>query len=211
MGRTGTTRPFCQRPRGAVFANLRPKATLSPRFCGTQSSLTPAPFPDAPGTKKNAAQKKTPTPKKHPQTKKILQLLRLRQINNGVFLQINKATLGMLKRVEPYVAWGYPNLKSVRELLLKRGHAKVNGNRLPLTDNKLIEQQLGKKDLLCLEDLVHEVYTVGPAFKDVTNFLWPFKLNSPRGGLSKKRVHYVEGGQAGNREDNINALIRRMN
>lgn len=135
----------------------------------------------------------------------------MRQINNGVFLQINKATLGMLKRVEPYIAWGYPNLKSVRELLLKRGHAKVNGNRLPLTDNKLIEQQLGKKDLLCLEDLVHEVYTVGPAFKDVTNFLWPFKLNAPRGGLAKKRVHYVEGGQAGNREDKINALIRRMN
>jgi large subunit ribosomal protein L7e len=140
-----------------------------------------------------------------------LQLLRLRQINNGVFLQINKATLGMLKRVEPYIAWGYPNLKSVRELLLKRGHAKVNGNRLPLTDNKLIEQHLGKKDLLCLEDLVHEIFTVGPAFKDVTNFLWPFKLNAPRGGLSKKRVHYVEGGQAGNREEKVNALIRRMN
>lgn len=117
----------------------------------------------------------------------------------------------MLKRVEPYIAWGYPNLKTVRELLLKRGHAKVRGNRLPLTDNKLIEQELGKKDLLCLEDLVHEIYTVGPAFKDVTAFLWPFKLNAPRGGLAKKRVHYVEGGQAGNREDKINLLVRRMN
>ena len=154
-----------------------------------------------------------PAPCSRPKTspKTILQLLRLRQINNGVFLQINKATLGMLKRVEPYIAWGYPNLKTVRELLLKRGHAKVNGNRLPLTDNKLIEQHLGKKDLLCLEDLVHEVITVGPNFKDVTNFLWPFKLNAPRGGLAKKRVHYVEGGQAGNREDKINALVRRMN
>jgi large subunit ribosomal protein L7e len=34
---------------------------------------------------------------------------------------------------------------------------------------------------------------------------------SPRGGIDKKRLHYVEGGQAGNREDKINALIRRMN
>ena len=31
------------------------------------------------------------------------------------------------------------------------------------------------------------------------------------GGMDKKRVHYVEGGQAGNREDKINNLIQRMN
>ncbi len=41
--------------------------------------------------------------------------------------QVNKATLGLLKRVEPYIAYGYPNLKSVRELLYKRGFAKVRG------------------------------------------------------------------------------------
>jgi large subunit ribosomal protein L7e len=42
--------------------------------------------------------------------------------------------------VEPYIAWGYPNLKSVRELIYKRGYGKVDGNRTPLTDNKIIEQ-----------------------------------------------------------------------
>jgi len=35
----------------------------------------------------------------HPKTKKILQLLRLRQINMGVFMRVNKATLNMLKKV----------------------------------------------------------------------------------------------------------------
>ena len=54
--------------------------------------------------------------------------------------QITKATLGLLKRVEPYIAWGYPNLKSVRELIYKRGYGKLDGNRTPLTDNKIIEQ-----------------------------------------------------------------------
>jgi large subunit ribosomal protein L7e len=29
--------------------------------------------------------------------------------------------------------------------------------------------------------------------------------------MDKKRKHYVEGGQAGNREDQINKLISRMN
>lgn len=75
----------------------------------------------------------------HPKTRKILQLLRLRQINNGTFLKVNKATMNMLRRVEPYIAYGYPNLKSVRELVYKRGHGKVGKDILPLTDNAIIE------------------------------------------------------------------------
>ncbi|XP_021319694.1 60S ribosomal protein L7-3 [Sorghum bicolor] len=42
----------------------------------------------------------------HPKIRKILQLLRLRQIFNGVFLKVNKATINMLRRVEPYAAYG---------------------------------------------------------------------------------------------------------
>ncbi|XP_019198866.1 PREDICTED: 60S ribosomal protein L7-4 [Ipomoea nil] len=147
----------------------------------------------------------------HPQTKKILQLLRLRQIFNGVFLKVNKATINMLHRVEPYVTYGYPNLKSVKELIYKRGYGKVNKQRIPLTENSIIEQTLGKHNIICVEDLVHEIITVGPHFKEANNFLWPFQLKAPLGGLKKKRNHYVEGGDAGNREDYINELIRRMN
>nr|CAD1840277.1 unnamed protein product [Ananas comosus var. bracteatus] len=147
----------------------------------------------------------------HPKTRKILQLLRLRQIFNGVFLKVNKATMNMLRRVEPYVTYGYPNLKSVRELIYKRGYGKLNKQRVPLSDNSVIEQGLGKHDIICIEDLVHEILSVGPHFKEANNFLWPFKLKAPLGGLEKKRNHYVEGGDAGNREDYINELIRRMN
>ncbi|KAG2485091.1 hypothetical protein HYH03_016188 [Edaphochlamys debaryana] len=152
-----------------------------------------------------------------PKTKKILQLLRLKQQNMGVFLKVSKPVLNMLQRVEPYVAFGYPNLKSVRELVYKRGYAKVKGNplakadRIPLTDNRIIEEHLGKHGLICMEDLVHELYTCGPKFKEVSTFLWPFKLSAPKGGMDRKRLHYVEGGQAGNREDKINAFIRKMN
>jgi large subunit ribosomal protein L7e len=41
-----------------------------------------------------------------PKTRKILQLLRLRQIHNGTFVRLNKATIKMLRLVEPYVAYG---------------------------------------------------------------------------------------------------------
>ncbi|XP_044486456.1 60S ribosomal protein L7-2-like isoform X1 [Mangifera indica] len=147
----------------------------------------------------------------HPKTRKILQLLRLRQIFNGVFLKVNKATMNMLHRVEPYVTYGYPNLKSVRELIYKRGYGKLNKQRIALTDNSIVEQALGKYGIICMEDLIHEIMTVGSHFKEANNFLWPFKLKAPLGGLKKKRNHYVEGGDAGNRENYINELIRRMN
>ena len=90
------------------------------------------------------------------------------QIFNGVFLKVNKATVNMLHRVEPYVTFGYvfimilncllpvplnvlnfmtdangsryPNLKSVKELIYKRGYGKLNQQRIPLTDNSIVEQ-----------------------------------------------------------------------
>eukprot|EP00744_Colponema_vietnamica_P011459 GILI01016123.1.p1 GENE.GILI01016123.1~~GILI01016123.1.p1 ORF type:complete len:266 (+),score=81.26 GILI01016123.1:59-799(+) len=146
-----------------------------------------------------------------PKTRKILQLLRLRQIHNGVFVKLNKATINMLRLVEPYIAYGYPNLKSVRELIYKRGYGKVNGQRVALTSNGIIEKALGSKGIICVEDLIHEIFTCGPNFKYANNFLWPFKLSSPLGGLKKKGTHFVEGGDCGNREEKINFLIRQMN
>ncbi|KAK8592737.1 hypothetical protein V6N13_063304 [Hibiscus sabdariffa] len=134
----------------------------------------------------------------HPRTRKILQLLRLRQIFNGVFLKVNKATVNMLHLVEPYVTYGYPNLKSVRELIYKRGYGKLKNQRIALTDNAIVEQALGKFGIICVEDVIHEIMTVGPHFKEANNFLWPFQLKAPLGGLKKKRNHYVEGGDAGN-------------
>ena len=146
-----------------------------------------------------------------PQSKKVLQLLRLRQINNGIFVRVNKATMTMLRLVEPYITYGAPNLKSVKELVYKRGYAKINRARIPLTNNSIIEGQLGKIDIICMEDIIHELFTCGPNFKKVNSFLWPFKLNCPTGGFTKKRNHFNEGGDAGFRADAINKLIRQMN
>ena len=60
--------------------------------------------------------------------------------------------------VEPYVAYGFPNQKSVRELIYseratvdgaaliaaERGYGKINKQRIPLTDNHIVEEHLGK-------------------------------------------------------------------
>jgi hypothetical protein len=145
--------------------------------------------------------------------------------------------------LQSYITFGEPNLKSVRELVYKRGFAKVlththtihtpthththtarasqvNKQRLPLTDNKLVEDSLGSFGIVCVEvwpptdrptplptlpvclcvcsfvrsrdaavasqDLIHEIFTVGPNFKHASSFLWPFKLSSPTGGYKQK-------------------------
>lgn len=154
-----------------------------------------------------------------PKPRKILQLLRLLQINNGVFVKVTKATQQMLRLVEPYVAYGLvlfrcyratlvdgnfsePNLKSIRELIYKRGYGKVDKQRIPLTNNAIIEEKLGKYDILCIEDLVHEIATTGPNFKQVSTlttgidfFLISFYGRHPTSfGLSSSRTPLVAGG-----------------
>lgn len=148
-----------------------------------------------------------------PKPRKVLQLLRLHQINSGVFVRLNKATSELLRIVEPWVAYGYPSLSSVRQLVYKRAYGKINKQRIALSDNALIEENLGQYGIICIEDLIHEIYTVGPNFKQVNNFLWPFKLSNPNGGwgVRRKFKHFIVGGALGNREDKINALIKAQN
>ena len=87
---------------------------------------------------------------------------------------------------------------------------QVAGDRKPIDDNLVIENIMKKHDIICVEDLIHEIYTVGPNFKYAANLLWPFKLNNPKGGWRKKTNHFVEGGDYGCREDMINRLLLKM-
>jgi len=147
----------------------------------------------------------------HPKTKKLLYSLRLRRMFSGVFVKANERILEILSKIEPYVTYGYPNLKSVNELIFKKGLAKVNKELVPLTDNNMIEQALGQHGIICIEDIVNEVARVGPHFKEVTRFLCPFSLNKPEKALQGKKKLFKFGGDSGNREDKINELISKMN
>lgn len=143
-----------------------------------------------------------------PKVRTILSLLRLRQINNAVFMRCNKATLNALRIVDHYVTYGEPTVETIRNLIYKRGFAKVNGQRIPIVDNNLIDEQLSKHNILCAEDLVHEIFTCGSSFKEANNFLWPFQLNSA--ALKDKRNNFAEGGDFGYRGKYINEFVARM-
>lgn len=163
-----------------------------------------------------------------PKPRKILKLLRLDQLHKAVFIKCTRPMMNMMKCIMPYVICGYPNLKTVRELVLKRGSARIdesaakptkigkymrkNYSRIPITSNEMISEQLGEFGIHGVDDLVHEIYKVGPHFKQANSFLWAFKLSSPNGGFVLKKHGFQEpkGGDWGNREEMINEFVRRM-
>lgn len=118
--------------------------------------------------------------------------------------------MNMVRRIEPWVTYGYPTRKTIKHLIYKRGHGKFNRQRIPLSSNEIVEKGLGQYGIKCLEDLVSEIYNFGPNFKAVNNFLWPFHLNSPRGGYKAKRHQYLNNGAHGPRDELINEIIQRM-
>ena len=67
------------------------------------------------------------------------------------------------------LVYRYPNLKSVRELIYKRGYGKLNQQRTALTDNAIVEQNCNSKIVLFREGSVcfnlllicYNVVTVG--------------------------------------------------
>uniref|UniRef100_A0A146LH74 60S ribosomal protein L7 n=1 Tax=Lygus hesperus TaxID=30085 RepID=A0A146LH74_LYGHE len=117
--------------------------------------------------------------------------------------------MNMLIQVAPYVTWGAVSLKTVRDLMYKRGYVSINKQRIPITNNLIIADKLGKHGIFCIEDLVHEIVTCGPHFKLVSRFLKPFKLSTPSGGWKGKKRFYNEGGDAGDRKD-MNSLLQKM-
>jgi large subunit ribosomal protein L7e len=127
-----------------------------------------------------------------------------------VFVRVNKASANLLRRVEPYITFGYPSRETIRKLVLKRGFGKVNKQRIPLSNNDIVSESLGKQNINSVEDLINEIHTVGAHFKEANNFLWPFKLRGPRGGFAAKRHPFQRRGDWGNREDYINQLVAKM-
>lgn len=142
---------------------------------------------------------------------KTITRLRLKKLFSGVFVRVTPQSVKLLRIVEPYVTWGFPNLKSVRELILKRGQAKVKNKVVPLTDNTVIEEHLGRFGVICLEDLIHEIAFPGKYFQEISSFLCPFHLSVAR-HATKNRVGFLkEMGLPGYRGEGINQLIRQLN
>ncbi|XP_014321453.1 60S ribosomal protein L7-like 1 isoform X1 [Myotis lucifugus] len=107
---------------------------------------------------------------------KTIARLRLKKIFSGVFVRVTPQTIKTLRIVEPYVTWGFPNLKSVRELILKRGQAKVKNKVIPLTDNTVIEEHLEYLKAHCTGSMCFCFLELSSIFKEDYFLLYLQKL-----------------------------------
>jgi large subunit ribosomal protein L7e len=68
------------------------------------------------------------------------------------------------------------------ELIERRGHAKIKGERIPLLENTVVEEALQQHGILYFDDLLHKSTTViddedaAATFGIVQKFVWPPRL-----------------------------------
>lgn len=162
---------------------------------------------------------------------KILSLLRLVETNTGVFVKLTKNVYPLLKVIAPYVVIGKPSLSSIRSLIQKRGRIIYKGeneaepHEIVLNDNNIVEEQLGDHGIICVEDIIHEIATMGESFSVCNFFLQPFKLNREVSGFgSLNRLRKIKQREAESRtrqfsnaatapviEVDIDSLLAKLN
>jgi len=137
--------------------------------------------------------------------------LRVMDMYNASFVKYCDKTHRLLKAAEPYITWGPPDVRTIRDLLTKRGFAIVDGKKMVLNSNTAVEEALGSIDMIAIEDLIKELVSVGDNFDKVNNFLAPFVLSAPIGGMKKDNfIPVSKGGQYGDRDKKINDLVTMM-
>jgi len=142
--------------------------------------------------------------------KTLLLKLKMKRLYSALILKYDKQTFKLINLIEAYITWGYINKTSISDLIYKRATYYGNDKHLVPLDNNIVENNLGQLNLVCIEDIVHELATCGKRFKEVVNFLGFFLL-SPTDEVKKKIHLKVEkGGAQGFRGDKINELLKKM-
>mmetsp|Transcript_4030 Transcript_4030/g.4121 ORF Transcript_4030/g.4121 Transcript_4030/m.4121 type:complete len:256 (-) Transcript_4030:200-967(-) len=118
-----------------------------------------------------------------------LRELKLFHIHDAVFTKLDEPRIKYLKTLEPYIAYGYISFKAVSELIHRRTFIQEKGVRKPLTDNLMIEKILGKKNILCCNDLASHIYSIGEHFNDCLKLLSTYQLSSPVSDYEKKYLN----------------------
>jgi large subunit ribosomal protein L7e len=141
----------------------------------------------------------------------ILLQLRLKEANTGVFVRYTEITKRHLHLIEPWIVYGKPSDGIVGDLMERKSFGTVKGEKVPLSDNTIIENALGNEHgLICMEDLVHELTSVGGAFDAVANFLRPFPLSATRSRFEKNLLSLKQGKDYGDRGEEIDEFIKQM-
>jgi len=57
---------------------------------------------------------------------------------------------------------------------------------------------------------VEELYSAGKQFQKVNQFLWTFQLAAARSKFQKQKLNFKDGGDYGDRGEEMDDLVRQM-
>ena len=86
------------------------------------------------------------------------------------------------------------------------------GTKVALRDNVMVENKLGNKGMICLDDMSHEIFNVGKEYDAAKGALCTFKLSAPVGGYEKKvlKIHDEVASQAGFLGEDMEAFLEKI-
>lgn len=134
-----------------------------------------------------------------------MKLMRLNRINHMVLLPDTPTVRGMLQKVKDYVTWGKIDTETLEMVLKSR--MKATGNK-PITEKELKDLTDGK--FKNFSELASGLIENKISLKQIPNVKPIFRLSPPKNGYEGIKRPFRMGGALGNRDDEINKLIRRM-
>ena len=110
--------------------------------------------------------------------------------------------LGMLRKINQWVAWSKADSDIIKILIEKRGKKKK-----PLLESR---DDKSKSDYKGIDELVDVIVSDKIKFSDQNNIKPWFSLNPPKGGFKKKtKKQFSDGGILGNNKELLE-IVKRM-
>lgn len=111
--------------------------------------------------------------------------------------------LGMLRKINQWVAWSKADSDIIKTLIEKRGKKKS-----PTLESK--DENKSKSDYKGIDELVDVIVNDKIKFSDQNNIKPWFSLNPPKGGFKKNtKKQFSDGGILGNNKELLE-IVKRM-
>jgi large subunit ribosomal protein L30 len=113
--------------------------------------------------------------------------------------------LGMLRKINQWVAWSKADSDIVKTLIEKRGK-----KRTPKSTAKTKKDGENSGEFKAIDELVDVIINDKLKFSDQRNFKPWFNLNSPKGGFKRNtKKQFSDGGILGNNKDLLE-IVKKM-
>lgn len=141
--------------------------------------------------------------------KKLFNLLKLKKIHEARLFRLTPEIKKILTSLENQITFGKINQNTFQNLILKRGYVRNGKQIVAINSNQKIEDVLGELGIVCVEDLVAEMYLTMQNFEEINKKLCTFKLNKPNEGYGNKLAPASKGGVWGENKS-LEDLVKKM-